>query len=87
MVSARVGTLENEVVTLKGTVRERDEALSGTGREIGTLRATVRDKDEALQAAEKAREELRDEIVGWQIHDEGKPLSSFDLSLGVPSLC
>jgi hypothetical protein len=33
---------------LKGTVRERDEALSGTGREIETLRAAVRDKDEAL---------------------------------------
>jgi chromosome segregation ATPase len=87
MASARVGTLENEVVTLEGTVRERDEALSGTGWEIETLRATVRDKDEALQAAEKAREELRDEIVGWQTHAEGKPLSSFDLGLGVPSLC
>jgi hypothetical protein len=34
MASARVGTLEDEVVTLKGMVRERDEALSGTGREI-----------------------------------------------------
>jgi chromosome segregation ATPase len=65
MASARVGTLENEVVTLKGTVRERDEALSGTGREIETLRATIRDKDEALQAAEKAGEELRDEVMGW----------------------
>jgi hypothetical protein len=42
------GTLENEVATLKGTVRERYEALSGTGREIDVLRATVRDKDEAL---------------------------------------
>jgi hypothetical protein len=29
------------------------------------LRAAVRDKDEALQAADKAREELRDEVVGW----------------------
>jgi hypothetical protein len=47
-VFAHVGTLENEVATLNGTVRERDEALSGTGREIETLRATVRDKDEAL---------------------------------------
>jgi septal ring factor EnvC (AmiA/AmiB activator) len=27
MASARVGTLENEVATLKGTVQERDEAL------------------------------------------------------------
>jgi hypothetical protein len=29
--SAHVRTLESEVVTLSGTVRERDEALSGTG--------------------------------------------------------
>jgi chromosome segregation ATPase len=87
MASARVGALENEAVTLKGTVRERDEALSGTGREIEMLRATVRDKDEALQAAEKAREELRDEIMGWQTYAEGKPLSSFDHGLGVLSLC
>jgi benzoyl-CoA reductase/2-hydroxyglutaryl-CoA dehydratase subunit BcrC/BadD/HgdB len=65
MASACVGTLENEVATLKGTARERDEALSGTDREIETLRATVRDKDEALQVLEKAHEELRDEIVGW----------------------
>jgi chromosome segregation ATPase len=64
MASARVRTLENEVTTLEGTIRERDEALSGTDREIETLRAIVRNKDEALQAAEKARKELRDEIVG-----------------------
>jgi chromosome segregation ATPase len=32
MASAHVRTLEDEVVTLKGTVRERDEALSGAGR-------------------------------------------------------
>jgi chromosome segregation ATPase len=56
MASARVRTFEDEFVMLKGTVRERDEALSGTGREIETLRAAVRDKDEALQALEKARE-------------------------------
>jgi chromosome segregation ATPase len=87
MASARIGTSENEVATLKGTVRERDEALSGTGREIETLRATIRDKDEALQAMEKACEELRDEIMGWQTHAEGKSLSSFDLGLRVPSLC
>jgi chromosome segregation ATPase len=43
MVSARVETLENEVTMLKGTVRERDKALLGTGREIETLRVTVRD--------------------------------------------
>jgi hypothetical protein len=29
------------------------------------LRAAVRDKDEALHEAEKAREELCDEAVGW----------------------
>jgi chromosome segregation ATPase len=79
MASARVMTLENEVATLKETIRERDKALSGTGREIKTLRATVRDKDDALQAAGKAHDELRDEIVGWQTHAEGKPLPSFDL--------
>jgi chromosome segregation ATPase len=65
MASARVGTLEDEVMTLKGMARERDEALSGTGREIEALRAMVRDKDEALWATEKAREELRDEVMGW----------------------
>jgi hypothetical protein len=41
------------------------------------LRATVRDKDEALQAVEKAREELRDEVVGWQTYAEGKPFVMF----------
>jgi acyl-CoA reductase-like NAD-dependent aldehyde dehydrogenase len=74
-------------MTLRGTVRERDEALSDADREIETLRATVRERDEALQAAKKACDELRDEIMGWQTHAEGKPLSSFDLGLGVPSLC
>jgi hypothetical protein len=56
--------LEDEVVTLKGTVRERDEALSGTGREIEVLKATVHDKDEALRASEKTCGELHDEVVG-----------------------
>jgi chromosome segregation ATPase len=65
MVSTHVETLENEVTTLKGTVRERDEALSGNGRKIETLRVTVRNNDEALQAAEKVHEELHDEVVGW----------------------
>jgi chromosome segregation ATPase len=87
LVSAHVGTLKNKVMTLKGTIRERDEALSGTGREIETLRATVHDKGEALQVAEKARDELRDEIVGWQTHAEGKPLPSFDLDFGLPCFC
>jgi hypothetical protein len=48
MASAHVRTLEDEVVTLKVTVRERDEALSSTGREIEALRVVVHDKDEAL---------------------------------------
>jgi chromosome segregation ATPase len=65
MASASVRTLEDEVVTLKGMVRERDEALSGTGQEIEVLRAAVHDKDEALRASEKACGELRDEVVGW----------------------
>jgi chromosome segregation ATPase len=63
MASTRIGTLENEVVTLKGMVRERDEALSGTVREIETLRAAVHDKDEALRVAET--------------HAEGKPFVAF----------
>jgi chromosome segregation ATPase len=77
MASAHVRTLENKVVTLKGMVQERDQALSGTSREIKTLGATIRDKDEALQAAEKAHEELCDEIMGWQTHAEGKPFIAF----------
>jgi chromosome segregation ATPase len=64
LASARVGTLIEEVETLKGTVRERDEALSGTDREIKTLRVTIHDKDEALRATEKAHGELHDQIVG-----------------------
>jgi hypothetical protein len=47
-VSARLETLKNEVMTLKETIRARDEALSSTGREIKMLRATVHDRDEAL---------------------------------------
>jgi chromosome segregation ATPase len=65
MASARVRTLEDKVVTLKGTVRERDEALSSAGREIEVLRATVHDRDEALRASEKTCGELRDEVMGW----------------------
>jgi hypothetical protein len=70
--------LTEEVEMLKGTVRERDEALSGTNREIEMLRATVHDKDEALWTAEKARDELRDKIVGWQTHAEGNLLPNSD---------
>jgi chromosome segregation ATPase len=81
LVSAHVETLESEVVTLKETVRMRDEALSGTGREIEALMATIHDRDEALRAAEKAHDELRDQIVGWQTHAEGRfpPDSNLDL--------
>jgi hypothetical protein len=57
--------LEDEVVTLKGTVRERDVALSGTDREIEVLRAIVHDRDEALRASEKTCGELRDKVMGW----------------------
>jgi chromosome segregation ATPase len=65
LVSARVETLENEVLMLKEIVRVRDEGLSGTGQEIEALRATIHDRDEVLRAAEKAHSELRDQIVGW----------------------
>jgi chromosome segregation ATPase len=65
IASTHVRTLEDKVVTLKGTVQERDEALSGTGREIEVLRVMVHDKDEALRASEKTCGELRDEVVGW----------------------
>jgi chromosome segregation ATPase len=77
MASAHVRTLEDKVVTLKGMVRERDEALSSTGREIEALRAAVHDKDEALRASEKACGELRDEVMGWQTHSKCKPLIMF----------
>jgi chromosome segregation ATPase len=71
--------LTKEVETLKETVQKRDEALSGTGQEIETLRATIHDKDEALRAAEKARGEVQDWIMGWQTHAEGRFLLNFDL--------
>jgi chromosome segregation ATPase len=77
MASAGVRTLEDEVVMLKGTVRERDEALSGTDRKIEVLKVAVLDKDEALRASEKTCGELRDEVVGWQTHSEGKLLVMF----------
>jgi chromosome segregation ATPase len=81
LVSAHLETLKNEVVALKETIRARDEALSGTGREIEMLRATVRDKDEALRAAKKAYSELHDQIMGWQTHAEGKFPPNSDLNL------
>jgi chromosome segregation ATPase len=74
MVSARVRTLEDEIVTLKGIVRERDEALSGAGQEIEVLRAMVDDRNEALRASKKTCGELRNEVMGWQTHSEGKLL-------------
>jgi chromosome segregation ATPase len=77
MASTHIRTLEDEVVTLKGTVQERDEALSGTGREIEALRAAVHDKDEALRASKKACRELRDEVMGLPTHSEDKPLVVF----------
>jgi hypothetical protein len=49
----------------------------GTDREIEALRVAVHDKDEALRASEKACRELRDEVMGWQTHAEGKPLVVF----------
>jgi hypothetical protein len=79
--------LTKEVKTLKGTVQERDKALSGTGQEIETLRKTVHDKGEALRVVEKACGELRDEIVGWQTHPEGKLLPCSDLYSRLPCSC
>jgi chromosome segregation ATPase len=63
-VFARLKTLNNKVVALKETIQARDEALSGTDREIETLRATIHDRDEAHRAAKKAHYELRDQIMG-----------------------
>jgi chromosome segregation ATPase len=80
---ARVRTLTEEVEMLKRTIRERDKALLGTGQEIETLRVTIHDKDEALRAAEKAHGELRDQIMGWQTHAEGKLLPNSDLGFGL----
>jgi chromosome segregation ATPase len=65
MASARIRTLESEVVMLSGAVQERDEALSGVDREVEVLRAALHDRDEALRASEKTCGELRDEVMGW----------------------
>jgi thioesterase domain-containing protein len=80
-VSALLESLQNEVMTLKETIQARDEALSGTGREIEVLRATIHDRDEVLRAAEKAHDELHDQIMGWQTHAEGKFSPNSDLNL------
>jgi hypothetical protein len=87
LASAHVGTLTEEVEMLKETIRERDEALSGTGWEIETLRVIVHDKDEALRVAEKAHGKLRDQIVGWLTHVEGKFLPNSDLDFGLLCFC
>jgi chromosome segregation ATPase len=71
-VTARFEALKNKVATLSGAVRERDEALSNARQEIETLRVAVRDRDGALQTLEKTCGGLRDEVVGWQNHSEGK---------------
>jgi hypothetical protein len=77
MASTRIRTLEDEVVMLTGTVRERDDALSGAGWEVEALRAALPDRDKALRASEKTCGELRDEVMGWQTHSEGKHLVMF----------
>jgi uncharacterized coiled-coil DUF342 family protein len=64
LVYARLKTLESEVMMLKEIIRSRDEALSGTGREIETLRAIIHDRDEALRAVGKAHSELCNQIMG-----------------------
>jgi hypothetical protein len=48
---------------------------------------TIHDKDEALQVVEKACDELRDEIVGWQTHAEGELLPNPDLNLEFLCFC
>jgi hypothetical protein len=60
----------------------KNEALSGTGREIEALRVILHDRDEALQAAKKAHDELHDQIVGRQTQAEGKFPPNSDLNLG-----
>jgi hypothetical protein len=77
MASARIRSLEDEVVMLTGAVRESDEALSGASREIEVLKVAVHDKDEALRVSEKTCGELRNEVVGWQTHFKGNPLVMF----------
>jgi chromosome segregation ATPase len=85
-VSARFGALKDEVATLSGAIQERDEALSNARQEIETLRAAIRDRDGALQALERTCGGLRDEVVGWQTHSEGKYLC-YGLGVEVPYLC
>jgi chromosome segregation ATPase len=85
-VTARFEALKNEVAMLSGAVREWDEALSNASQEIETLRAAVCDRDGALQALEKTCGGLRDEVMGWQTHSEGKFLSYSGLGGELPSL-
>jgi predicted RNase H-like nuclease (RuvC/YqgF family) len=86
-VSARFGALKDEVATLSGAVQERDEALLSARQEIETLRAAIRDRDGALQALEKTCGGLRDEVMGWQTHSEGRFLLHNGLGVEVPCLC
>jgi chromosome segregation ATPase len=87
LASARIETLTEELMMLKETIRQRDEALLGTDQEIETPRVTVHDKNEALSAAEKAQGELRDQIVGWQTHAEGEFSLNSDLDFGLLCFC
>jgi chromosome segregation ATPase len=86
MASAHVRTFESKIVMLLGTVRERDEALSGAGQEVEALRTALHDRDKALRASEKTCGELRDEVVGWQTHSKGKLLLYSGLGVEVPGL-
>jgi chromosome segregation ATPase len=87
MASAHVGTLEDEVATLKGTVRERDDALSGTGQKIETLgqRSVTR-----TRLFRRRRRRARSCATRLWV---GRPtlrvnlLSCFDLGLEVSGLC
>jgi chromosome segregation ATPase len=71
-VTARFEALKDEVAMLSGAVQERDKALSNARQEIETLRAAIRDRDGSLQTLEKTCGGLRDEVMGWQTHSEGK---------------
>jgi chromosome segregation ATPase len=76
-VTARFGALKDKVAALSGAVQENDEAL------LNARQTAIRDRDGALQALERTCGGLRDEVVGWQTHSEGKYLC---YSLGVEVL-
>jgi hypothetical protein len=85
-VTALFEALKDEVATLSGAIRERDEAPSNACQEIETLRVAIRDRDGALQALEKTCGGLRNEVMGWQTHSEGKFLSYSGLGGELSSL-